>query len=70
MLSTNIYLFNSFRSDSGVFTASLTDRAFSNTLPDRPAGPGVYTALWQLALALFFKMLVTVVTFGMKVGMG
>ncbi|XP_014012071.2 H(+)/Cl(-) exchange transporter 5 isoform X2 [Salmo salar] len=58
------------RSDSGVFTASLTDRAFSNTLPDRPAGPGVYTALWQLALALFFKMLVTVVTFGMKVPSG
>ncbi|KAK6291762.1 hypothetical protein J4Q44_G00375470 [Coregonus suidteri] len=58
------------RSDSGVFSATLADRAFSNTLPDRPAGPGVYTALWQLALALFFKMLVTVVTFGMKVPSG
>uniref|UniRef100_H3C9G8 Uncharacterized protein n=1 Tax=Tetraodon nigroviridis TaxID=99883 RepID=H3C9G8_TETNG len=29
---------------------------------DRPAGPGLYTALWQLALALLFKMLITVVT--------
>ena len=39
----------------------------SNRLPDRPAGRGVYTAMWQLALALVFKMLITVVTFGMKV---
>ncbi|KAM3857537.1 LOW QUALITY PROTEIN: H(+)/Cl(-) exchange transporter 5-like [Diretmus argenteus] len=41
-----------------------------NTLADRPAGPGVYTALWQLALALVFKMMITVVTFGMKVPSG
>ena len=39
----------------------------SNRLPDRPAGREVYTAMWQLALALVFKMLITVVTFGMKV---
>uniref|UniRef100_A0A674PAS2 Chloride channel protein n=1 Tax=Takifugu rubripes TaxID=31033 RepID=A0A674PAS2_TAKRU len=38
--------------------------------PDRPAGPGLFTALWQLALALLFKMLITVVTFGMKVPSG
>uniref|UniRef100_A0A3P8Y5N4 Chloride channel protein n=1 Tax=Esox lucius TaxID=8010 RepID=A0A3P8Y5N4_ESOLU len=43
---------------------------YSNTIPDRPAGPDVYTALWQLALALVFKMLITVVTFGMKVPSG
>lgn len=36
-------------------------------MADRPAGPGLFTALWQLALALLFKMLITVVTFGMKV---
>ncbi|XP_067084873.1 H(+)/Cl(-) exchange transporter 5 isoform X1 [Osmerus mordax] len=42
----------------------------SNRLPDRPAGRGVYTAMWQLALALVFKMLITVVTFGMKVPSG
>uniref|UniRef100_A0A9J8D4G0 Chloride channel, voltage-sensitive 5a n=1 Tax=Cyprinus carpio carpio TaxID=630221 RepID=A0A9J8D4G0_CYPCA len=39
----------------------------SDALPDRPAGPDVYTAMWQLSLALVFKMLITVVTFGMKV---
>uniref|UniRef100_A0AAR2IP66 Chloride channel protein n=1 Tax=Pygocentrus nattereri TaxID=42514 RepID=A0AAR2IP66_PYGNA len=37
---------------------------------DRAAGPGVYTALWQLVLALVFKMFITVVTFGMKVPSG
>ncbi|KAG7464724.1 hypothetical protein MATL_G00168760 [Megalops atlanticus] len=42
----------------------------SNELPDRPAGSNVYTAMWQLSLALVFKMLVTVVTFGMKVPSG
>ncbi|XP_051533373.1 H(+)/Cl(-) exchange transporter 5 isoform X2 [Myxocyprinus asiaticus] len=42
----------------------------SNALPDRPAGHDVYTAMWQLSLALIFKMLITVVTFGMKVPSG
>uniref|UniRef100_A0A6Q2YIQ1 Chloride channel protein n=1 Tax=Esox lucius TaxID=8010 RepID=A0A6Q2YIQ1_ESOLU len=42
----------------------------SNELPDRPAGADVYTAMWQLSLALVFKMLITVVTFGMKVPSG
>ncbi|CDR16383.1 unnamed protein product, partial [Oncorhynchus mykiss] len=42
----------------------------SNELPDRPAGNDVYTAMWQLSLALVFKMLITVVTFGMKVPSG
>uniref|UniRef100_A0AAX7VVJ3 Chloride channel protein n=1 Tax=Astatotilapia calliptera TaxID=8154 RepID=A0AAX7VVJ3_ASTCA len=41
-----------------------------NSLADRPAGPGLYTALWQLALALVFKMMITVITFGMKVPSG
>lgn len=36
-------------------------------IPDRPAGPGVYTAMWQLALALVFKIIITIFTFGMKV---
>ena len=36
-------------------------------IPDRPAGPGVYTALWQLALALVFKIVITIFTFGIKV---
>lgn len=37
-------------------------------IPDRPAGPGVYMALWQLALALIFKIVISIFTFGMKVG--
>lgn len=36
-------------------------------LPDRAAGPGVYTAMWQLALALIMKVFITIFTFGMKV---
>lgn len=39
-------------------------------IPDRPAGPGVYTAMWQLALALVFKIVITIFTFGMKVSRG
>ena len=34
------------------------------------AGSGVYTALWQLSLALVFKMILTIFTFGMKVPAG
>ncbi|PIO37790.1 hypothetical protein AB205_0206190, partial [Aquarana catesbeiana] len=36
-------------------------------LPDRSAGSGVYTALWQLSLALIFKAVITIFTFGIKV---
>uniref|UniRef100_A0A803Y6S0 Chloride channel protein n=1 Tax=Meleagris gallopavo TaxID=9103 RepID=A0A803Y6S0_MELGA len=39
-------------------------------LPDRAAGPGVYTAMWQLALALIMKVFITIFTFGMKVPSG
>ncbi|XP_051553661.1 H(+)/Cl(-) exchange transporter 5-like [Myxocyprinus asiaticus] len=42
----------------------------ANGLADRPAGPGLYTAIWQLSLALVFKAFITVVTFGMKVPSG
>ncbi|MFT7802102.1 H(+)/Cl(-) exchange transporter 5-like [Arapaima gigas] len=42
----------------------------SNELADRPANDNVYQAMWQLALALVFKMVITVVTFGMKVPSG
>lgn len=45
-----------------------SDTGTGNSLADRPAGQGLYTALWQLALALIFKMMITVITFGMKVG--
>lgn len=36
-------------------------------IPDRPAGLGVYSAIWQLCLALIFKIIMTVFTFGIKV---
>ena len=35
-----------------------------------PAGPGVYKAMWLLILALIFKLVATVFTFGMKVPCG
>ncbi|KAL6118259.1 clcn5 [Pungitius sinensis] len=41
-----------------------------NGLADRAAGEDLYTALWQLALALVFKIAITVITFGMKVPSG
>lgn len=34
------------------------------------AGPGVYEAMWLLVLALIFKLVLTVFTFGMKVPCG
>ena len=40
--------------------------AFSDN-PNRPAGPGVYSAMWQLCLALIFKIIMTIFTFGLKV---
>lgn len=46
----------------------MSETGAGNSLADRPAGPELYTALWQLALALIFKMMITVITFGMKVG--
>ncbi|EPY83607.1 chloride channel 3 isoform 1 [Camelus ferus] len=39
-------------------------------IPDRPAGLGVYSAIWQLGLALVFKIIMTVFTFGIKVPSG
>ncbi len=34
------------------------------------AGPGVYAAMWELALALVLKMVLTIFTFGLKVPCG
>jgi len=50
-----------------------TNRNFTNANDDvtiAEAGPGVYTAMWQLSLALIFKLVVTVFTFGIKVPAG
>ncbi|MEQ2295863.1 H(+)/Cl(-) exchange transporter 3 [Ameca splendens] len=38
--------------------------------PNQPAGPGVYSAMWQLCLALIFKIIMTIFTFGLKVPSG
>ena len=34
------------------------------------AGPGVYEAMWKLALALVFKLVITIFTFGLKIPAG
>jgi len=50
-----------------------TDRNFTNVnhaVPIAEAGAGVYTAMWQLTLALIFKMVITIFTFGIKVPAG
>ncbi|KAG7280388.1 hypothetical protein CRUP_035830 [Coryphaenoides rupestris] len=44
-------------------------KAFTET-PNQPAGPGVYAAMWQLCLALIFKIIITIFTFGLKVPSG
>ncbi|TMS02106.1 H(+)/Cl(-) exchange transporter 3 [Larimichthys crocea] len=44
-------------------------KSFSDN-PNRPAGPGVYAAMWQLCLALIFKIIMTIFTFGLKVPSG
>ncbi|XP_071951740.1 H(+)/Cl(-) exchange transporter 4-like isoform X2 [Antedon mediterranea] len=41
-----------------------------NSWPGAVAGPGLYTAMWQLSLALVFKAVITVFTFGIKVPAG
>ena len=49
------------------------DRNFTNAnhaVPIAKAGSGVYTALWQLSIALVFKFLITIFTFGMKIPSG
>uniref|UniRef100_A0A8C1NGF2 Chloride channel protein n=1 Tax=Cyprinus carpio TaxID=7962 RepID=A0A8C1NGF2_CYPCA len=37
---------------------------------DAAATPGVYSAMWQLSLALIFKIIMTIFTFGLKVPSG
>lgn len=36
-------------------------------LPGAAAGSGVHKAIWQLILAMVFKIIITIFTFGMKV---
>merc|ERR1719361_2681135 len=49
------------------------NRNFTNAnhaVPIAEAGPGVYTALWQLTLALMFKFVITIFTFGIQAPAG
>lgn len=47
---------------------NLTTNANGGSTPE--AGPGVYTGLWLLSLALIFKLAITIFTFGIKVPAG
>uniref|UniRef100_A0A673KWY6 Chloride channel protein n=1 Tax=Sinocyclocheilus rhinocerous TaxID=307959 RepID=A0A673KWY6_9TELE len=58
-----------YTGNSGSTSGSVNATA-ANGLGARLAGPKLYTAMWQLALALVFKMFITVATFGMKVPSG
>ena len=39
----------------------------SEYFPHRTNGPGVYEAVWKLAIAMLFKGIITIFTFGVKV---
>nr|XP_002127837.1 H(+)/Cl(-) exchange transporter 4-like [Ciona intestinalis] len=54
------------------YSFSPTNTTFSvvQDFPVAPIGSGLRTALWQLALALLFKGVITVFTFGLKVPTG
>ncbi|TRY88427.1 hypothetical protein DNTS_018863 [Danionella cerebrum] len=54
---------------SGANANVSTSRALDDT-PDRAAGPGLYSALWLLTLALIFKIVITIFTFGIKIPSG
>jgi len=47
------------------YRLNMTD--ISSDVVSGPIGDKAVTALWQLSLALVFKMIVTVFTFGLKV---
>lgn len=40
---------------------------YRSQMTGNDAGPGVYSAMWQLCLALIFKIIMTIFTFGLKV---
>ena len=46
------------------YQRNLTD--VNEAFKSAPLGPGVVAAIWQLVLALIFKMLITIFTFGIK----
>ncbi|XP_077400571.1 H(+)/Cl(-) exchange transporter 5 isoform X2 [Vanacampus margaritifer] len=50
--------------------ANTSQTGVGNNVASRPAGEALRTALWQLALALLFKMIITIITFGIKVPSG
>lgn len=47
---------------------NLTDITLGNgERPSAPMGDGLKTAVWQLVIALIFKSVITIFTFGIKV---
>ncbi|XP_028671358.1 H(+)/Cl(-) exchange transporter 5 isoform X1 [Erpetoichthys calabaricus] len=52
------------------YVTELNSTKPADDLPDRAAGKNLYQAIWQLTLALIFKIFITVFTFGMKVPSG
>ncbi|XP_041076675.1 H(+)/Cl(-) exchange transporter 5 isoform X3 [Polyodon spathula] len=72
-ISTSELISELFNDCSLLDSSKLCDYINDNTTKttdDRAAGPNVYTAMWQLALALVFKVFITIITFGMKVPSG
>uniref|UniRef100_UPI00358DDC14 H(+)/Cl(-) exchange transporter 4-like isoform X2 n=1 Tax=Myxine glutinosa TaxID=7769 RepID=UPI00358DDC14 len=74
MLSSHVTPGNSISgmSASSPFTTVLAKTISPTVSPtnEHRAGPGVYNAIGQLALALVFKMATTIITFGIKVPTG
>ncbi len=50
------------------YNRNLTDA--TSEFMSAPLGSGVVNSMWQLSLALIFKMIITVFTFGIKVSLG
>ena len=58
------------RTDLCDYQRNYTDLNANDEFTSAPIGDGVKTAMWQLSLAVIFKMLITVFTFGIKVPAG
>ena len=50
-----------------IYDLNKTQNVNTAIYPHRGLGSGVYTAIWQLALTMVFKGLITIFTFGIKV---
>ncbi|XP_057312951.1 H(+)/Cl(-) exchange transporter 4-like isoform X2 [Hydractinia symbiolongicarpus] len=53
-----------------IYNVTNTRNVNSDVYPHRAVGPGVREALWKLTLAMLFKGIITIFTFGIKVPAG